>query len=161
MNFSVRSISMNHFVIKPALNRSNRRLNRRTRQTVWFFANRPHLNPKNICLLFKKPIIHQAHSTPNTYKTKTNYKSILGPSRQAQSNDKKAYNMFGLNITFLFGSCFQAQFAGLFGLKACWKVFIEHMEYIKFMCFRCGIGNETDQRKTLPLDAQNFEVFEL
>ena len=32
--------SMNRFVIKPALNRSNRRLDRRTRRPVRFFANR-------------------------------------------------------------------------------------------------------------------------
>ena len=72
--------------------------------------------------------------------------------------------MFGLNITLLFGLCFQAQFVGLFGLKACWKVFIEHMEHIKFMCFRCGIGNEIDLRLNIAswgLDARNFEVFEL
>ena len=31
------------FVVEPALNRSNRRLNRRTGQTVRFFANRLHL----------------------------------------------------------------------------------------------------------------------
>ena len=70
------------FVIKPALNRSNG-LNRRTGQTVQFFANRPHLYLTNICLPFKRPniclpfirpMIHQVHSTPNALKTKTNYK---------------------------------------------------------------------------------------
>ena len=43
---------------------------------------------------------------PNTYKTKTNYKPIFSPTHQAQSNDKKAYNMFGLNITLIFRPCF-------------------------------------------------------
>ena len=149
MNFPVRSISMNRFVIKLVLNHSS-----------WFrfFANHPHLNLTNICLLFKRPIIHQAHSTPNTYKTKTNYKPIFGPSHQAQSNDKKAYDMFDLNITIIFGSCFQTQFVGMFGLKSCWKVFIEHMEHIKFICFRCGIGNETNQRKTLPLKGWTYRT---
>ena len=28
-----------------------------------------------------------------------------------------------------------------------WKAFIEHMEHIKFLCFRCGIGNETIRGK--------------
>ena len=82
---SIWSISMNRFVIKLVLNHSS-----------WFrfFANHPHLNLTNICLLFKRPIIHQAHSTPNAFKIKTNYKLIFGPSHQAQSNDKKAYNTF-------------------------------------------------------------------
>ena len=34
------------FAVESALNRSNRRLNRRTGQTVRFFANRLHLRKK-------------------------------------------------------------------------------------------------------------------
>ena len=71
---------MNRFVIKPTLNHLNWQLNRQTGQTIRFFANRSHFNLTNICLLFKRPIIHQIHFTPNTYKTKTNYKPIFCPS---------------------------------------------------------------------------------
>ena len=56
-------------------------------------------------------------------------------------------SIFYFKITLAFGSCFQAQLAGLFGLKASWKAFIEHMEHIKFLCFRCGLGNETIRGK--------------
>ena len=74
------------------LNESSRSISMNC-QTVRFFANRPHLNPTNIYLPFQRPIIHQAHSMPNTFKTKTN-KPIFGPSHQAQSNDKKTHNTF-------------------------------------------------------------------
>ena len=33
-----------------------------------------------IFFTIKRPIIHQAHSTPNNFKTKTNYKPIFGPN---------------------------------------------------------------------------------
>ena len=123
------------FVIKPALNRSNG-LNRRTGQTVQFFANRPHLYLTNICLPFKRPniclpfirpMIHQVHSTPNAFKTKTNYKLMFGPSHQAQSNDKKS-------LSLSFGLCLQAPLAGMFGFT--YNTYLGHAFRPNFLtCF--------------------------
>ena len=61
---------MNHFMVKPILNRSNRRLNRQTNQTVRFFTNRPSFffPILQIFITIKRPI-NEPNSLPNTFKT--------------------------------------------------------------------------------------------
>ena len=56
VSFPVRSISMNCFVVKPALNHSNQQLNYWTGQTVRFFTNRPYLNCYKYFLLLRGPL---------------------------------------------------------------------------------------------------------
>ena len=73
--------SMSRFVIKPALNRSNRRLDRRTGWPVRFFANRSLL--KQFFLLWK------SHSRPSLVAF-----FYYEKATKAQSNEKtKTYNL--------------------------------------------------------------------
>ena len=138
MNFLIRSISMNHFVVKPALNSSNRRLNHQIGQIVRFFTNWWDLNSTNICLLLRDPLSIMSIPRSVLLKLKLIISPYLVQATKAQSNDKKTYK------TFTWAMPPDPICWDVLAYKACCKVFIEHLKYIEFMCFRCGTGNRTD-----------------
>ena len=130
---SIWSISMNRFVIKPALNRLNQRLNRWTIEPnkpsnflqtshtlilqIFVYYLRGPLSTKPILrlmlsklkLIISSSLVQATRPSPMTRKLIT---LLFGLCLQAQFA-----GMFGLSITLLFGSCLQAQFADMFDLQ--------------------------------------------
>ena len=119
-------------------------MNRRTGWPVRIFANRSLL--KQFFLLWK------SHSRPSLVAF-----FYYEKATKAQSNEKiKTYNLGHVykpnmqHSLFKNNTCNSGHASSpawwLVWLRG-WKACIEHMEHIKFLCFRCGMGNETIRGK--------------